>query len=159
MMKSSTLFEHATLPPYVHLMSTKRHSCDRCSQPFPVFALFRFRVLYWTKPKKKKTGEAWERGYPPPPPKKKERIKGNKAIKVLLPTYYFRIFSTSLASWIVQLKTVIVEVFTVQALRLRANPWRLHGAKHFCHQWIWPTLTQFFQGQTNYLSMKVTAFH
>ena len=27
------------------------------------FALFRFRVLYWTKSKNKKTGEAWERGY------------------------------------------------------------------------------------------------
>ena len=31
-----------------------------------------------------------------------------------------------------------VEVSTVQALRLRANPWRLHGAKH---QRIRPTVT------------------
>ena len=30
--------------------------------PSPCFALFRFRVLYWTKTEKQKTGEAWERG-------------------------------------------------------------------------------------------------
>jgi len=40
MIKSSTLFhvfECGPLPPYVHLASTWRHSCDRCSQAFPVF--------------------------------------------------------------------------------------------------------------------------
>ena len=37
MMKSSALFERGPLPPYVHLASTRRHSCDRCSQAFPVF--------------------------------------------------------------------------------------------------------------------------
>ena len=36
-MKSSALFEHGPLPPYVHLASTKRHSRDRCSQAFPIF--------------------------------------------------------------------------------------------------------------------------
>ena len=34
MMKSSATW---TLPPYVHLASTRRHSRDRCSQAFPVF--------------------------------------------------------------------------------------------------------------------------
>ena len=38
MMKTDTLFEHGPLPPYVHLASTRRHSCDSCSQAFPVFA-------------------------------------------------------------------------------------------------------------------------
>ena len=37
MMKSSTLFECGPLPPYVHLVSTRRHSRDRCFQAFPVF--------------------------------------------------------------------------------------------------------------------------
>ena len=38
-MKYSALFEsgpHPPCPPYVHLMSTRHHSCDRCSQAFPV---------------------------------------------------------------------------------------------------------------------------
>ena len=34
-MKSSTLFQCGPLPPYVHLVSTRRHSCDRHSQAFP----------------------------------------------------------------------------------------------------------------------------
>ena len=37
MMKSSTLFERGPLPPYFHIVSTRRHSRDRCSQAFPVF--------------------------------------------------------------------------------------------------------------------------
>ena len=40
MMKSSTLFERGSLPPYVHLASTRRHLRDRCSQAFPVFHAF-----------------------------------------------------------------------------------------------------------------------
>ena len=31
---------------------------------------------------------------------------------------------------IVQLEDVIIEVPMVQALRVRVNPWQLHGAKH-----------------------------
>ena len=61
MMKSSALFERGPLPPYVHLASTGCHSCDRCSQAFPIFHA---ASVYYTeqKPKNKKTGEAWERG-------------------------------------------------------------------------------------------------
>ena len=33
------------------------------TRPSPFFALFRFRVLYWTQTDEQKTGEAWERGY------------------------------------------------------------------------------------------------
>ena len=40
MMKSSALFERGPLPPYVHLVSTRCHSCDRCSQAFPIFRTF-----------------------------------------------------------------------------------------------------------------------
>ena len=43
------------------LTSTRRHSCDRCSQAL-FFALFRFHALYWTKTKEEKTGEACEWG-------------------------------------------------------------------------------------------------
>ena len=37
MMKSSTLFEFWPLSPCIHLVSTRYHSRDRCSQAFPVF--------------------------------------------------------------------------------------------------------------------------
>ena len=37
MMKSSTVFVVGHRPPYVHLVSTRRHSRDKCSQAFPVF--------------------------------------------------------------------------------------------------------------------------
>ena len=49
MMKSSTLFEHGPLPPYVHIASTRCHSRGRCSQAFLVF-----RAL--PLPKNKKRG-------------------------------------------------------------------------------------------------------
>ena len=41
-------------PDVIHVIGVPR--------PSPFFALFCFRVLYWTKPKEQKTGEAWERG-------------------------------------------------------------------------------------------------
>ena len=37
MMKSSTLFVVGHRPPYVHLVSTRRHSRNKCSQALPVF--------------------------------------------------------------------------------------------------------------------------
>jgi len=48
-------------PPYVHLVSTRRHSSDRCSQAFPVFRAHPLHVLHWTKTEEQKMGEAWER--------------------------------------------------------------------------------------------------
>ena len=59
MMKSSALFHEfkcGPLLPYVHLASTWRYSRDKCSQAFPVFALFYLRVLYWTQTEEQKTG-------------------------------------------------------------------------------------------------------
>ena len=46
-----------------------------------------------------------------------------------------------------ELETVVIEVSTVQALMLRANPQRWHGAIHLpyiCYQGIGPTVTQDF---------------
>ena len=40
----------------VHFASTWRHSRDQWDQAFPVFALFRFRVLYWTQTEELKRG-------------------------------------------------------------------------------------------------------
>ena len=59
-----------------------------------------------------------------------------------------------------QLEAVIVEVSTVQALRLRANPWRLNGAIHLPSvNWTYRvTHSGFYSGQTNYLDMKVLTF-
>ena len=49
-------FTSFTRPPDVtHVMDETR--------PSPFFALFRFRVLYWTQTEEQKTGEAWEWGY------------------------------------------------------------------------------------------------
>ena len=59
-MKSSALFERGPLPPYVRLVSTRRHSPDRCSQAYPVF---RALPVPCKTEEQKKTGEAWERGY------------------------------------------------------------------------------------------------
>ena len=41
-------------PNIIHVIGVPR--------PSPFFTLFRFCVLYWTKTKEQKTGEAWERG-------------------------------------------------------------------------------------------------
>ena len=44
-------------PAYVHLASTRRHSCDRCSQAFPVFLRSSTSVYYTErKPKNKNRG-------------------------------------------------------------------------------------------------------
>ena len=57
MMKSSTLFECGPLPPYVHLLSTRCHSHDRCSQAFPIFRRSSAFVYYTElKPKNTKRG-------------------------------------------------------------------------------------------------------
>ena len=56
MMKSSTLFhlfERGPLPPYVHLTSNRRHSCDRCSQAFPVFRGLLLPCIILNKKKKR----------------------------------------------------------------------------------------------------------
>ena len=45
-----------SLSPYVHLASTSHHSCDRCSQAFPVFHHFRCCVLYWMQTEEQKRG-------------------------------------------------------------------------------------------------------
>ena len=54
-------------PHYIIFVSTSRppdvtHVMNE-TRPSPFFALFRFRVLYWTQTEEHKTGEAWERGY------------------------------------------------------------------------------------------------
>ena len=63
MMKSSTLFERRPLPPYVHLTSTRCHSCDRCSQAFPIFHALPLPCIILKETKERKMGEAWEQGY------------------------------------------------------------------------------------------------
>ena len=57
-----------------------------------------------------------------------------------------------------QLEAVIIEVSTVQVLRLRANPQLLHGAKHLpSRNWTYGD-TGFYSGHTSYLNMKVLMF-
>ena len=56
-MKSSLLFECGPLPPYVHFVSTWRHSHDKCFQALPVFCHFSAFVYYTEhKPKNKTQG-------------------------------------------------------------------------------------------------------
>ena len=53
MMKSSMIFECSTLsPPYIHLVSTWHHSCDKCSRV--ISPLIRFHVLYWMQTEEQK---------------------------------------------------------------------------------------------------------
>ena len=47
MMTSSMLFECKPLSPCVHLSSTWRHSCDKCSQAFPVFPKNAHTIIAW----------------------------------------------------------------------------------------------------------------
>ena len=54
-----------------------------------------------------------------------------------------------------QLETVIIEVSTVQVLRLRATPQRLHRAIHLPSINCTYGCTGFYSGQTRYLNMKV----
>ena len=56
MMKSSTLFEHGPLPPYVHLASTRRHSRDRFSQAFPVFRALPLPCIILNENRRTKNG-------------------------------------------------------------------------------------------------------
>ena len=56
MMKSSTLFERGPLPPFVHLMSTRRHLHDRCSQAFPVFHAFPLPCIILNENRRTKNG-------------------------------------------------------------------------------------------------------
>ena len=58
MMKPSTLFEHEPLPPYVHLVSTRRHSRDRCSQAFPVFRALALPCIILNENRRTKNGGA-----------------------------------------------------------------------------------------------------
>ena len=54
-----------------------------------------------------------------------------------------------------QLEVVIIEVSTVQALTLRANPQRLHRAKHLqSTNWTYGN-TGFYSDQTSYLNSTV----
>ena len=54
-----------------------------------------------------------------------------------------------------QLETVFIEVSTVQALRLRANPLRFHGAIHLpSMNWTYGDIG-FYSGQTSKLDTKV----
>ena len=86
-----------------------------------------------------------------------------KATKV---NVYVQCFSPSFQAWEDVLKfdttpwivTVIIEVSTVQALRSRANPQRLHGAIHLpSMNWTYGD-TGFYSAQTSYLDMKVLTF-
>ena len=66
MMKSSMLcYLNVYLSPstLVYLTSTWRHSHDKCSQAFPVFAALLLPCIILNANQKTKTGEAWERGY------------------------------------------------------------------------------------------------
>ena len=47
--------------PYVHLVSTWRHSRDKCSQTSLIFPHF-FASVYYTEHKQKNMGEAGEQG-------------------------------------------------------------------------------------------------
>ena len=50
------------LPPYVHLASTRRHSCDECYHAFPIFR-WSSPVYYCEHKPKVKAWEAWEWSY------------------------------------------------------------------------------------------------
>ena len=61
-MKSSTLFyfyvfDCGLLPPYVHVVLTWCHSCDRCSQAFPIFCCFSTSGCYTEHKPNNKTGK------------------------------------------------------------------------------------------------------
>ena len=47
--RSECICSHAPPPPYTYL--THVTTCDKCSQAFPVFLLFRYRVLHELKNK------------------------------------------------------------------------------------------------------------
>ena len=47
MMKSSTLFECGPLSPYIHLTSTRRHSCDRFFATLPLPCIVLVRNLHY----------------------------------------------------------------------------------------------------------------
>ena len=55
MMKSNTLLKRGPLPPYIHLMSTRCHSQNRCSHAFSVLFCFccSFTVMYYAECKPK----------------------------------------------------------------------------------------------------------
>ena len=45
-------------PPYIQLASTWHHSCDKCSQPFPIFDHSSASMYYTERKPKSKSGEA-----------------------------------------------------------------------------------------------------
>ena len=57
-----------------------------------------------------------------------------------------------------QLKAVIIELYTVQALRLRTDPWRVHEAKYLPPTKVTYSHTGFHNGQASYFNMKILVF-
>ena len=57
-----------------------------------------------------------------------------------------------------QLEAIVTEFSIVQALRLRANPWQLHGAEHFPPMNGTYSHAGFHSCQTSYFNMKVVVF-
>lgn len=84
-----------------------------------------------------------------------------KATKVHVHTHHYSIlFQHESAYWSLkpQLETVIIEVSTVQTLRLRANLRRLHRVKQLRSAYLTYGDTGFNSCQTSYLSIKVLTF-
>ena len=57
-----------------------------------------------------------------------------------------------------QLEAVIIEVSTLQALRLKTNPWRVHEVKYLPPTKVTYSHTGFHNGQASYFNMKVLVF-
>ena len=57
-----------------------------------------------------------------------------------------------------QLEAVIIEVSTVQVLRLRTNPQEVHKANYLPSMKVTYSHTGFHNGQASYFSMKVLVF-
>ena len=57
-----------------------------------------------------------------------------------------------------QPEAVIIEVCTVQVLRLRTNPWRMHKAKDLTPTKVTYSHTGFYNGQASCFNMKVLIF-
>ena len=57
-----------------------------------------------------------------------------------------------------QLEAVIIEVSTVQALRLRTNPQRVHEVKYLPPMKVIYSYTGLHNGQASYFNMKILIF-
>ena len=75
-----------------------------------------------------------------------------------IPILYFTLSLRAYSISTRQLETVIIEVSTVQVLRLRTNPWRVHEVKYLLSTKVTYSHTGFHNDLAGYLNMKVLVF-